>query len=134
MDPQLIGETVAYCGLICHLCFLASKCDGCRTEGNRCDRNCSDEGCFQKNCCESKHFEGCWQCERLSACKEGIYRDGSQSKIKAFARCIQEDGLDAFIGFVLANQERGLSVEKGRDYDRKSVDTVLRMLRTGLEQ
>lgn len=131
MDIHAIRASVACCGLICRLCFLASRCDGCGKAPNRCDRNCSDEGCFQKNCCESRHFEGCWQCGRLAGCTEGIYRDGASSKVKAFARCIQEDGLDAFVAHVLRNQERGLSVEKGKDYDGKTVDVVLRLLRTG---
>lgn len=131
MDSPTIQDSVACCGLICRLCFLAARCGGCRMGRNLCDQDCSDAGCFQKKCCTSRRFEGCWQCGHLAACTEGIYRDGDFSKVKAFALCIQEDGLDAFVGHVLRNRERGLSVEKGKDYDGKSVGTVLRLLRTG---
>lgn len=120
---------IAYCGLICPLCFLADKCDGCKANDNRCDRNCSDEGCYQKKCCEGKGIEGCWQCDDIAACEEGIYSQGDHSKIKAFAICIKEDGADSFIRNILRNMEKGWSVEKGRDYDGKSVAQVLAMIR-----
>ncbi len=128
-NAQGLIAGIAYCGLICPLCFLAEKCDGCKTDNNRCDRNCSDEGCYQKTCCEARGLEGCWQCDGLAACTEGIYSEGDRSKIKAFARCIQEDGAASFIGNILKNIEKGWSVEKGRDYDGKSVAEVLAMIR-----
>jgi hypothetical protein len=133
MDHDLVKQSIAYCGLICKLCFLASKCDGCKTVNNQCEWNCSDKGCFQKSCCEENGFEGCWQCGDLQNCTQGIYQPGDHSKIKAFAICIREDGMDAFVRYVLQNQEKGLSVEKGKDYDGKPVSMVLKMLRTGWE-
>jgi len=51
------------------------------------------------------------------------------SKIKAFSICIQEDGMDYFINAVVSNMKKGLSVEKGKDYDGKKIDEVLEMLR-----
>ena len=137
MNPAItlssVKESIAYCGLICKLCFLASKCDGCKTEFNRCERNLSEEGCIQKSCCGERGFEGCWQCQDLKNCTHGIYSLGDYSKVKAFAICIQEDGIDAFVGYVLRNQSMGLNIEKGGDYDGRLIPSVLKMLRTGQE-
>jgi hypothetical protein len=128
-----IQSSIAFCGLICRLCFLAAQCDGCKTANNRCERNLSDEGCFQKSCCQQKGLDGCWQCSDLKDCTQGIYSQGEYSKIKAFALCIQQDGMDAFAADVMRNEAAGLSVEKGRDYDGKLIPVVLRLLRTGNE-
>lgn len=131
MNHGLIADSVAYCGLICRLCFLADRCDGCRTAANRCERNCSDEGCFQKSCCERRNFRGCWECEDLEDCAEGIYHEGLHSKVRAFALCIRQDGLETFMDLVLRNQRAGLRVEKGGDYDGLPAEAVLRLLRSG---
>ena len=122
-------DSIAYCGLVCRLCFLSEKCDGCKTQRNNCDRNCSDAGCFQKKCCESKNFSGCWECNEIYTCENGIYSLGKYSKIKAFAICIKEDGKEAFIENIVENMKRGWSVEKGTDYDNKTIDQVLKMIR-----
>ncbi len=131
MDHGSIAGSVAYCGLICRLCFRADRCDGCRSAGNRCERNGSDEGCFQKACCETNGYPGCWACADLERCTEGIYRDGARSKVRAFALCIRQEGLEAFVGHVLRNRQAGLRVEKGGDYDGLPTDAVLRLLRSG---
>ena len=99
--------------------------------GNRCERNGSDEGCFQKACCETNGYPGCWACADLERCTEGIYRDGARSKVRAFALCIRQEGLEAFVGHVLRNRQAGLRVEKGGDYDGLPTDAVLRLLRSG---
>jgi hypothetical protein len=52
--------------------------------------------------------------------------------VKAFAICIQEDGMDQFIEYVIRNSAKGLSVEKGNDYDGKAIPEVLELLRSGL--
>jgi hypothetical protein len=69
----------------------------------------------------------------LRDCTQGIYHLGEYSKIKAFAICIREDGINAFVRYVLRNQEKGLSVEKGKDYDGKPIPVVLKMLRKSHE-
>jgi hypothetical protein len=51
-------ESIAYCGLVCKLCFQASKCDGCKTKSNICERNLADKGCYQKECCLKKRIPG----------------------------------------------------------------------------
>ena len=129
MNTNEIKNSIAYCGLICKLCFLASQCDGCKTENNKCDKNCSDTGCFQKICCENKKYNGCWECEKIYECNEGIYNLGNMSKIKAFAICIREDGVEEFIKNIIRNIEKGLRVEKGKDFDNKEIKEVLKMIR-----
>lgn len=130
MTNDKIIASVSYCGLICALCFQGSKCKGCKSANNQCPEDLSDAGCYQKGCCQKRGYAGCWECDRLRDCVEGIYALGDMSKIKAFAICMREDGIPYFIERVLANMERGLSVEKGKDYDGKPVSEVLRMLRT----
>ena len=120
--------SIAYCGLVCRLCFLADKCDGCKTQNNRCERNCSDQGCFQKQCCEAGNRDGCWECADIYRCEKGIYSNGNH-KVKAFAIAIREDGKENFISHIMRNIARGRSVEKGKDFDDRSVDEVLAMLR-----
>lgn len=129
MEPDSLAQSVAYCGLICKLCFLAARCDGCKSVNNRCDQNCSDEGCYQKGCCAQKGFTGCWECAELNSCVAGIYAQGDRSKVKAFAIAIREDGMERFTRNVRAAIARGLSVEKGKDFDGHTIAEVLAMLR-----
>ncbi len=129
IDQSELTKSVAFCGLICRLCFMADKCDGCKTDNNLCEKNCSDEGCFNRSCCESKGLKGCYECAEIYACTRGIFSLGDMSKIKAFSICIREDGIESFASSVVANIKKGISVEKGKDYDGKSIDEVLKMLR-----
>lgn len=131
MNHEAAKRSVSYCGLVCSLCFLARECDGCRADHTCCERDRSDDGCFQRDCCRATGIEGCWQCDRLDTCVEGIYALGDLSKVKSFATCIRQDGLDSFVACVLANEASGLSVEKGRDYDGFPIAEVLRILRAG---
>ncbi|MBP9024242.1 MAG: hypothetical protein KBH06_13655 [Spirochaetes bacterium] len=124
-----LAESVSFCGLICRLCFMSDKCEGCKADINLCEKNCSDEGCFNRSCCEAKDIKGCYECSEIYSCTHGIFSLGDMSKIKAFSICIREDGMDFFINSVLSNMKNGLSVEKGKDYDGKSIDEVLKMLR-----
>ncbi len=126
---ETLIASISYCGLICKLCFLEEKCDGCRIVNIKCERNCSDKGCYQRNCCIKKNYEGCWECNDVYKCEEGIYSLGRYSKVKAFATCIREEGKKTFIRYVLDNMKKGWSVEKGKDYDNKPIEEVLKMLR-----
>ena len=77
----------------------------------------------------SKGYEGCWECSELYSCEKGIFSAANMSKIKAFSICIREDGIAAFIANVTRNMQKGLSVEKGKDYDGKTIEEVLKLLR-----
>ncbi len=131
MNKGELIPSIAYCGLICRLCFLSEKCDGCRSNNNECERNLADKGCFQKQCCARKSIDGCWECSDLYNCKEGIYSQDKYSKVKAFALFIQKEGKDFFISRVIANAKKGLSVEKGKDYDNLEIERVHELLRNG---
>ncbi len=131
MEKETLIHSIAYCGLICRLCFRAGECDGCKTAGNLCEKNCADEGRHQKACCEQQALQGCWECPSLEDCTRGIYAQGDESKVKAFALCLQQDGAETFIRYLLRNQVQGLNVEKSPDYDGKSIPDVLHLLRTG---
>jgi hypothetical protein len=124
-------ESLAYCGLICDLCVYREKCAGCKQIDNFCEKNCSTANCYQKKCCLNKKLNGCWECNDIYKCEKGIYSLGDFSKVKAFALCIKEDGQQKFIEQVLRNMDNGWSVEKGKDYDHKTVKEVLLMLREG---
>ena len=89
----VLVESVSFCGLICRLCFMADKCDGCKTDINLCEKNCSDEGCFNKSCCETKGIKGCCECSEIYSCNQGIFSLGDMSKIKAFSICIRDSPL-----------------------------------------
>jgi len=131
-NNQNIINSLSYCGLICDLCFNRDKCDGCKKLNNICKKNCSVKACYQKNCCLEKGLNGCWECSNIYECLEGIYALDDISKVKAFAICIREDGQQKFIEYVLKNMDNyGWSVEKGKDYDNKTIKEVLLMLRKG---
>ena len=131
LDPQQLMQSIAYCGLICHLCFLSAKCDGCKSDKSLCEHDMSDKGCFQKQCCIAKAFEGCWECAQLWNCKEGIFEQDNFSKVKAFSLYIQKVGKASFIADVVRNTESGLSVEKGKDYDNLEIGQVHKLLKYG---
>ncbi len=122
-------HSIAYCGLICDLCYLHAQCDGCRAVDAAPDKRCPEVDCFLKACCLRNGYDGCWECGKLEACTEGIYSSGDLSKIKAFALCIRDDGEETFMEYVMKNNKKGWSVERGKDYDGKPIATVLKMLR-----
>jgi hypothetical protein len=128
MNNKTIEESISYCGLICAFCFQGKECKGCKSKNSLCVHDLSDKGCFQKNCCIQNNFDGCWQCSKLDTCEEGIYSLGNYSKIKAFALCIQSTNKKYFIERILNNMKRGLSVEKGKDYDNKTIKEVLAII------
>ena len=133
-DAAKLRESIAYCGLVCRLCFLADKCDGCKADRSRCERDMSDQGCPQKTCCRARSMEGCWQCRELPGCTKGIYSEGEMSKVKAFALYIQKEGREAFVSDIIRNTADGLSVEKGRDYDNLRIAEVHALLKRGRGQ
>ena len=132
MDKNQLIDSIAYCGLICKLCFRSEKCYGCKSTNNECDNNLSDESCFQKECCISKGFSGCWECSDLENCSKGIFSLDNYSKVKAFALFIQKNGTDILINAVINNMKKGLSVKKGKDYDNLKIKKVHELLRRGL--
>jgi len=50
MDINEVSKSIGYCGLVCKLCHLADKCDGCKSNKNCCGKHLSEKGCYQYNC------------------------------------------------------------------------------------
>ena len=96
MNRDRIIKSIAYCGLICELCHQANECDGCKSEKNNCGKHLSEAGCFQRMCCIKKNINGCWECDNFP-CDKDMYSNNHDPKVKAFARCIKEDGVENFI-------------------------------------
>jgi len=130
MDRDRIIKSIAYCGLICELCHQANECDGCKSEKNNCGKHLSDAGCFQRICCIKKNINDCWECDNFP-CDKDMYSNNHDPKIKAFARCIKEDGVENFINCVLENNKRGLDIKYQGDYDFRNETEVLALLRKG---
>lgn len=130
MNKKKIMSSIAFCGLICDLCHLSDKCEGCKSSQNSCGKHLSESGCFQRSCCRKKDIDGCWKCDTFP-CNEDMYGQDQDNKIKAFARCIREDGMDTFADYILKNKKKGLDVRYRGDYDNKTEKEVLILLRRG---
>ena len=88
-------DQIAYCGLSCGYCFLASCCGSCRTNYNTCSYALSstDGVCPNAACCKEKGLDGCYECSELYECKKGFYSLGKDTNaIRAMALFIQKYG------------------------------------------
>ena len=123
-----IEDSIAYCGLICAVCFPNGGCS-CKT-GNHCGKRLSPEGCFQYSCCKSKGINGCWECEEAPCGIDML--SANKIKPRAFIRCIKEDGLAEFCTYIEKNIERGIVYHRNGifgDYDLATEDEVITLLR-----
>lgn len=128
--PIKMADKIAFCGLICEMCHLAGKCDGCKSARNNCGKHLSDAGCFQRKCCMQKEINGCWECDEFP-CDRDMYSADNDPKVKAFAHCIKEDGVEKFLGYVDRNKKMGLDIRFQGNYDFKTESEVLALLRNG---
>jgi len=122
--------SIAYCGLICGFCKPDGSCN-CKT-GNHCGKRLSLKGCYQYNCCTSKGIQGCWECN-IFPCGHDMM-SAEHVKIRAFVRCIKEDGIENFIGYLNNNANNGFIYHREGiigDYDLNTEEEVLKLLRTG---
>ena len=88
-------DQIAYCGLSCGHCFLASWCGSCRTIYNTCSYALSspDGVCPNAACCKQKRLDGCYECDELYDCKKGFYALGKETNaIRVMALFIQKYG------------------------------------------
>jgi hypothetical protein len=130
MDVTQLKLSVACCGLVCGLCNPEEACS-CRGE-NHCGKRLSPDGCYQYNCCRSKNLQGCWECAEAPCGKDMLGE--KKVKLRAFIRCIKEDGLDRFSCYLMENQKNGIVYHRKGffgDYDVESEEDVLTLLRTG---
>lgn len=123
-------NAIAYCGLICGFCYPDGGCS-CKSN-NHCGKRLSPEGCYQYNCCTGKGINGCWECEDAPCGVDMLAPD--KIKLRAFVRCIKEDGMKRFIEYVAVNRENGVVYHRNGiwgDYDLETEDAVLDLLRNG---
>ena len=126
-----VKDSIAYCGLICKLCHLASTCDGCKSENNCCGRHLSEKSCYQYKCSVERGINGCWECEDFS-CDKDMFSKTHDIRLKAFVQLAKEEGVEKLAEYILKNQQNGIIYGHNKDYDGlESEDAVLRLLRTG---
>lgn len=117
----------AYCGLACCICSENETCVGCRNEG------CKDkQWCKNFNCCREKGIAGCWECSEFPC--SGSMLD--KTRIKVFARFIQENGEERFMDLLEKNEQAGLVYHYAGqlvgDYDKPSTEEgILNLINTG---
>lgn len=125
-----IENSLAYCGLVCFLCYPNGGCS-CKTD-NHCGKRLSTEGCYQYNCCTSKKINGCWECKDAPCGIDMLAPN--KVKLRAFIRCIKEDGIENFSKYIETNKRRGIVYHQSGilgDYDLETEEAVLRLLRQG---
>ena len=121
-------KSIAYCGLLCDLCNSNEECS-CKSE-NHCGKRLSPQGCYQYTCCTEKGINGCWECEESPCGKDMLAPN--KIKMRAFVKCIKEDGIDAFIRFIEENKKLVVIYHRTGvigDYDLVNEDAVLQLLR-----
>jgi len=124
MTVEQIKNSISYCGLICCLCSADGSCD-CKA-----NNHCKRKGCFQYKCCNERGYSGCSECPDFSCDKDML----KQLRLKTFVKCIKEDGVESFSGYILRNLENGILYHRDGyigDYDLDTEDAILHLLRTG---
>lgn len=129
-DRKKIEDSIAYCGLVCSFCIEDGSCS-CKSETtNHCGRRLSPEGCRQYTCCQANGYSGCWECS-VFPCDDSLFHS---VRIRAFVRCIQEDGLVKFAEYLKRNADNGFIYHQPNsikgDYDAvQTQEQVLSLLR-----
>lgn len=132
MENMSLISSVAYCGLICRLCHLASECDGCRGTASKCSAHAEREkGCVHRSCCIRQGFAGCWECPDFP-CQQQMFSGATRGELIGFCQSIREAGLERFIEAILANEQNGLPYGKV-SYGDKTEAEVVAMLRASLQ-
>ncbi len=108
MTVEEIAGSIGCCGLVCKLCGL---CNGCKSENNRCGKQLFPEGCYHYECCIRKGLNGCWECDDFP-CDKDMFSSGHDLRLKAFVRCIKEDGPEKVAGYLKRNTDHGIQYHK----------------------
>ena len=94
-------DPIAYCGFYCDSCFLGQWCGSCRSDYNCCSFATICEGgvCPQVACCQSRGYDGCWQCDELETCSKGYFQNEQKGEYacKAQALFVRARGKQALI-------------------------------------
>ena len=126
MDEKRLSTRIAHCGLVCAFCSMGAACD-CHTS-NFCPKQHSSEGCYQFTCSTEKGLRGCWECDD-APCDKDMH---VHVKIRAFIRCIKEEGLEKFCQYLSINEKNGIVYHRegySGDYDLPTEEEVLALLR-----
>ena len=107
-----MNKEIGYCGNHCEYCFF-TECDGCKSTNPSCSYTnlFEDKKCPNAVCCESKNFEGCWQCEKVDTCNKGFFSSG-ENDAKAYALYIKKYGAKLYVQTILK------LIDKGYNYPR----------------
>lgn len=127
MNKNQFKNSVAYCGLVCGLCRPDG---GCNCKNGNCGKRLSSESCYQYDCCIRKGIDGCWECD-IAPCGIDMLAP-EKLKLRAFVRCIKEDGIEKFTDYLIENENKGIVYHRNGvfgDYDLKTEDEVLKLLR-----
>jgi hypothetical protein len=130
-----IVQSIAPCGLVCALCW--EREEGCPTcTGAEREQDIPCGGCKQRRCCAEKGLSGCWECDEL--CQEGMFDPASHGpRLRAFVRCIREDGAVQLARYLVENEAEGLFYHTDKihftgDYDKpETEEAILALLRFG---
>lgn len=125
-------EPIAYCGFSCNHCFLGKWCGSCRSDYNLCSfASLFPDGiCPNVKCCKENNFEGCWECEKLSECENGFYKDendGSKA-CKAQAIFIKKYGKAKYTEICTKFHEINSDMKKVQEVLNGSVEEGLKIL------
>ena len=91
-----LGESIAYCGLICKMCGASDHCDGCRSCNNTCATHNSRGGCDPYNCCVERKIDGCWDCADFP-CDKPFFTSPKAQFFVMSIEYIREHGKDDWI-------------------------------------
>ena len=111
-----MSKGIGYCGNHCEYCFF-TDCDGCKSDNPSCSyaNLFDDKKCPNVVCCESKAIYGCWQCDKVNACKIGFFSSG-ENDAKAYALYIKKYGTEKYTKRILA------LINNGYNYPREFKD------------
>lgn len=124
---------VSVCGHHCDYCFLGQWCGGCRSHYNCCSFATifEDGRCPNVVCAKEKNLEGCYQCQELSMCKKGYYRNTNEFVAKATALFIRENGEECYTNTLARAIDCGCNYPKSFD-TAGSVEAALELLKSYL--
>jgi putative nucleotidyltransferase with HDIG domain len=127
-EKSEISNSIAYCGLICHLCHFTDSCDGCRSNNNCFGSRNSPEGCYQYDCCTEKGIEGCWQCDG-APCDKGMFSESHDLRLRAFIHYMKEHSKEQLAERIYHNMQKSIFYGHNRDYDNlASEEDVIKKL------
>ena len=116
-----LWKTVAYCGLICGVCFGKGRCE-CRTAPKP-----EEADCYQRNCCIRREIDGCWECDDFP-CDNGYFGEehgGWRGLCVASVQYVREHGREALADLVV--RKHGAQMDHS-PYMHKTPKEALRIL------